>query len=74
MIKDSSNTPSDKTCLEEFSLDDLNLDSINSYKQLLNVTSPNHIFLTMSDENFYLNLGIAKKGVDGKIHLTRAGF
>lgn len=74
MIKDSSNTPSDKTCLEEFSLDDLNLDSINSYKQLLNVTSPNHIFLTMSDENFYLNLGIAKKGVDGKIHLTRAGL
>lgn len=74
MIKDSSNITNDKTCLEEFSLDDFNVESISSYKQMLKAANPSHIFLTMSDEKFYLNLGIAKKGEDGKLHPTRAGL
>lgn len=74
MIKDSSNQTNDKTCLEEFSLDDFNLESILSYKQMLKASNPSHIFLTMSDEQFYLNLGIAKKGNDGLLHPTRAGL
>lgn len=74
MIKDASNVPTDKTCLEDFTLDDLNQESILAYKQMLKATSPNHIFLTMSDENFYLNLGVAKKNNDGQIRLTRAGL
>lgn len=74
MIKDSSYISSDKTCLEEFSLNDFNVESINSYKQMLKATTPSHIFLTMSDEEFYLNLGIARKGSDGLLHPTRAGL
>ena len=74
MIKDSSSQPNDKTCLEEFLLDDLNLESILSYKQMLKASNPSHIFLTMSDEQFYLNLGIAKRGADGIIHPTHAGL
>lgn len=74
MIKDSSNQSTDKTCLEDFSLDDLNLESILSYKQMLKASNPSHIFLTMSDDEFYLNLGIAKKGLDGQLHPTRAGL
>ncbi len=63
MIKDSSYQSNDKTCLEEFTLDDFNLESILSYKQMLKASNPSHIFLTMSDEKFYLNLEIAKKGI-----------
>lgn len=74
MIKDSNNQSNDKTCLDEFSLEDLNLDSISSYKQMLKATNPTHIFLTMKDEQFYLSLGIAKKGADGLLHPTRAGL
>ncbi len=74
MIKDSSSQSNDKTCLEEFTLEDFNLDSISSYKQMLKASNPSHIFLTMPDEEFYLNLGIAKKGSDGILHPTRAGL
>ncbi len=74
MIKDSSNQSNDKTCLEEFDLEDFNLESILSYKQMLKASNPSHIFLTMPDEQFYLNLGIAKKGLDGQLHPTRAGL
>lgn len=74
MIKDSNSQSNDKTCLEEFTLEDLNLESIQSYKQILKASNPSHIFLTMTDEQFYLNLGIAKKGLDGLLHPTRAGL
>ena len=74
MIKDSNIQSNDKTCLEEFTLEDLNLESISSYKQMLKASNPSHIFLTMTDEQFYLNLGIAKKGTDGLLHPTRAGL
>lgn len=74
MIKDANHQTNDKTCLDEFTLDDLNLESISSYKQMLKSANPSHIFLTMPDEQFYLNLGIAKKGLDGQIHPTRAGL
>lgn len=74
MIKDSSSQSNDKTCLEEFTINDLNLESISSYKQMLKASNPGHIFLTMPDEQFYLNLGIAKYGNDNKIHPTRAGL
>ena len=74
MIKDSNIQSNDKTCLEEFTLEDLNLESILSYKQMLKASNPSHIFLTMPDEQFYLNLGIAKKGLDGLLHPTRAGL
>lgn len=55
MIKDSSNQSGDKTCLESFYIDDLSKESIFSYKQMLKATNPSHIFLTLSDEEFYLN-------------------
>ena len=59
---------------EEFSLEDLNIDSINRYKQMLKVSRPTHILLTMSDLDFYTTLGIAKIGNDNKTHPTRAGL
>lgn len=74
MIIDSKNQTNDKTCLEEFTLEDFNLESISSYKQMLKASNPSHVFLTMPDEQFYLNLGIAKKGADGQLHPTRAGL
>lgn len=74
MIKDSSNQSGDKTCLENFYIDDLSKESIFSYKQMLKATNPSHIFLTLSDEEFYLNLGIARKGTDNILHPTKAGL
>ncbi len=74
MIKDSTNQSNDKTCLEEFSLEDLNKESISSYKQMLKASNPSHIFLTMPDDQFSVNLGIARKGSDGLLHPTRAGL
>ena len=44
MIKDSSSQSNDKTCLEEFTINDLNLESISSYKQMLKASNPGHIF------------------------------
>lgn len=74
MIKDSNNQSNDKTCLEEFTLEDLNLETILSYKQMLKASNPSHVFLTMPDEQFYLNLGIVKKGENGQLHPTKAGL
>lgn len=74
MIKDSNNQSNDKTCLEEFTLEDLNLETILSYKQMLKASNPSHVFLTMPDEQFYLNLGIVKKGENGQLHPTRVGL
>lgn len=74
MIKDSCNQSGDKMCLENFSIDDLSKESIFSYKQMLKATNPSHVFLKMSDEEFYLNLGIAKKGDDNILHPTKAGL
>lgn len=74
MISDANTQSNDKTCLEEFTLDDLNLETISSYRQMLKSVNPSHVFLTMPDEQFYLNLSIAKKGEDGLLHPTRAGL
>lgn len=52
MIKDANHQTNDKTCLEEFTLDDLNLESISSYKQMLKSANPSHIFLTIQMNNF----------------------
>ena len=41
---------------------------------MLKASNPSHIFLTMTDEQFYLNLGIIKKDKKGVLHPTRAGL
>lgn len=74
MLLDASSKSQDLNIVEEASLDDLSMDSINSYRNLLSAHHPEHIFLKKNIDEFLLLLGACIKGKDNNIHPTVAGL
>lgn len=74
MLLDSSSKSQDLNIVEEATLDDLSMDTINLYKNLLSVHHPQHIFLKKKIDEFLVLLGACMKGKDNIIHPTVAGL
>lgn len=75
MIADSSDFSQDNVILEGFTIDDLNIDSINNYKNRLAARKPSHPWIGLDLKNFLYKLGAYGKdrrtGVEG---ITAAGL
>ena len=57
MIADSNDISQDSVVLEGFTIDDLNLDSVNSYKNRLESRNSSHPWLGLDLKNFLYKIG-----------------
>lgn len=74
MLRDEPEATSDMKILEEFTLKDLNQDSIKSYRNYFNSGRIGHPWAELPDNEFLENLGAAVCTKDGIYHLTSAGL
>ncbi len=62
MLADADlNLHADNRILEGFTMDDFDISSINQYKNLFRVTRPDHVWLSLSDEEFLKKIGAIRK-------------
>ncbi len=74
MLRDQSDISPDNTLLENLSLDVLNRDSVNRYRMMFNNSKPGHLWNRLSDLEFLVKIGAARKGPDKQIHPNLAGL
>ena len=75
MLRDQADTTQDALVIENLLISDLNQESIHRYRMMFNNLKPDHIWVKLSDEEFLLKIGAARKSQDdGKIHPTLAGL
>ncbi len=75
MLRDQSDTSQDALLLEDLSISDLNQESICRYRILFHNLKPTHVWGRLSDDEFLIKIGAARKSrVDGKIHPTLGGL
>ena len=74
MLRDQAEESADGRIIEELLLSDLNSESLRSYRMMFSNRKPNHIWTKLSDEQFLVKIGAAKKGSDGELHPTLAGL
>lgn len=75
MLRDQADTTQDALMLENLMLDVLNQESVRRYRILFDNKKPGHIWSKLSNEEFLMKIGAAKKSQeDGKIHPTLGGL
>ena len=74
MLRDGPEATSDMKVLEEFALEDLNQESIKSYRNYFNNGRIGHPWAELPDNKFLENLGAAVCTKDGIFHPTSAGL
>jgi len=74
MLRDKSDSPQDSACVENMRLDDLDGDSISSFRGRMATRVPSHPWNDRSEEDFLRLVGAASRGDDGEYHPTTAGL
>lgn len=74
MVRDQSEEGVDGKVIETLSISDLNAESIHRYRISFGNKKPNHVWTKLSDAEFLMRIGAAKKGEDRKVHPTLAGL
>ncbi|MGM9978198.1 MAG: RNA-binding domain-containing protein [Clostridium sp.] len=75
MIADQLDESQDSIILEGFSMEDLNKDTINSFRNRLRAVKPNHPWVSLDDESFLYKLGAYDKDRKTKKEgITAAGL
>ena len=75
MLRDQSDKSSDNTVLENLELNSFCNDSIKKYRMMFNNLKPNHVWSSLTNQEFLLKIGAARiSQKDGIIHPTLAGL
>ncbi|WP_411344483.1 RNA-binding domain-containing protein [Paenibacillus sp. WLX1005] len=75
MLADQADETQDRKILEGFTIDDLDIDSINSYRSRLAALKPNHPFLAKDIQAFLNEVGAWGKSRSSKLEgITAAGL
>lgn len=75
MLAEQIDAPRDATVLSNFSVEDLDLDSVNSYRQIFSSRAPTHPFIAQSLPDFLRSIQAWKKDREsGEEGLTLAGL
>ncbi|MDR1013482.1 MAG: putative DNA binding domain-containing protein [Coriobacteriales bacterium] len=75
ILRDASAEPLDNFMLPEFDLEDISMDTVHGYRNLMQSVNPEHIWAKLPDEEFLCRIGAAEKGKsDGVVRPTRAGL
>jgi len=75
MIREASTQTTDAEILENYTIDDLNTQSVLAYRYLFRITSPSHPWNTLNDEEFLRRIKVVNrdriKNISG---ITKAGL
>ncbi len=75
MIRDSSDDNYDSVLIENYNLDDLDMETVHRYRNMFSSRNLHHIWIKLSDEDFLMQLGaIAKDRNTQKVWVTVAGL
>ena len=74
MMRDQAIESADNKVLENIELSDLNAESIQRYRNMFRNSKPSHVWTELSDAEFLIKIGAARKGSDRQIHPTLAGL
>ena len=74
MVRDASVRKQDMLVLNEMDMTVFNKESVRSYRQLMRLSRPGHVWEALEDEDFLMKLGAVGIGSDGKKHPTSAGL
>lgn len=74
MVRDQLRKTVDGKVIVDTDVADLNKETIKSYRLLLESKKPEHVFLSLSDEEFLVKIGAARKAEKDKYLLTGAGL
>ncbi len=75
MLRDELHTSMDAKILEDWSISDLNKESVRAYRNLHRSWRPGHVWEMLEDEEYLKNIGAAAESrIDGKMHPTAAGL
>ena len=75
MIRDASDSGNDGGLLDGFTMDDIDMNTLNSYRIEYKLRNPDHVWNGLNDKEFLRNLGgYAVDRLNGKEGLTTAGL
>ncbi|MDR3293918.1 MAG: putative DNA binding domain-containing protein [Clostridiales bacterium] len=74
MIRDNGNDTQDMLALENMPFSVFNYDTVRGYRNVMESTRPNHVWLSLDNDDFLLKLGAVRRGSDVKLHPTAAGL
>ncbi len=74
MLRDASDTSHDSEVIERMSIDDLDPQSIQSYRKRIASRNPTHPWNDKDDKDFLRLTGACSKAEDGLMHPTLAGL
>lgn len=75
MIRDQNPNGNDSAILEHYNMDDIDITTLSSYRQMFKVTNPEHVWNSYDDKEFLRMLGgYAKDRMTGVEGLTVAGL
>ena len=74
MYRDKAIKTQDMIVLEKMSLSVFCMDTIRSYRNIMKISRPEHIWTDLEDEDFLYRIGAVAYGEDKKLHPTAAGL
>ena len=74
MLRDQSEISNDNKLLDNILLSDLNQDCIARYRTIFRNYKPDHVWNSLTDEQFLVKIGAARRGKDARIHPNLAGL
>ncbi len=75
MIRDASESGNDGMLIENYGMDDIDIDTLHSYRQIFEIRNHDHVFNGYNDKEFLRNLGgYTTERASGKEGLTVAGL
>jgi ATP-dependent DNA helicase RecG len=74
MQREAAPDSQDKRLLEHMSLEDLNPDTLKTYRNRYRQTHEKHVWADLGDSDFLCRIGAAGADEDGKLHPTGAGL
>ena len=75
MLRDSNDTGNDGFLLTYYTFDDIDVDTLSSYRNEYKINHPDHVWNTLDNQDFLRKLGgMALDRASGKEWLTAAGL
>ena len=74
MLRDQSARTQDMLVLEKMDFSVLSYETIRSYRNVMKLTRPEHIWINLEDDEFLYRIGAVAYGEDKRLHPTAAGL
>ncbi len=74
MYRDKAVKTQDMLVLEKMDVNVFCFDTIRSYRNILRIARPEHIWTNLEDSDFLYRIGAMSYGEDKKLHPTAAGL